>query len=168
MRIMLFHGEQSITDLADNIYACLSSKTHAVAEAALLKANPELKEIGSLKPGAILKVPMISGISFKADRNHADPIEQVGAALIRSLESYRSQLVDAVTEEGKKLDDEARLLEDTEFKRQIEGEDEGELRALCAAARHGLVGRAKKLKNFKNAMSGVVDQLAGELGKFSR
>ncbi|NHN79654.1 hypothetical protein HA520_20635 [Azotobacter chroococcum] len=162
MRIMLFHGEQSIADLADNIYACLSPKTHAVAEAAMLKANPELKEIGSLKPGVILEVPRISGISFKADQSHADPVGQVGEALLQSLEAYHLQFKEAIGEALGVLDKEVTLLKDEELEKLV-SQDEV-LEELVVAAMQGLEAREKRLKNCESAML-IFERLADELRK---
>lgn len=165
MRIMLFHGEQSIADLADNIYACLSPKTHAVAEAALLEANPQLKEIGGLKPGAILKVPRISGVSFKADQSHADPVGQVGEALLQSLKAYHLQFEKAIGEAHEMLDKEVTLLEDEKLK-ELASSDRA-LKELVVAAMQGLETREKRLNNCESAML-IFERLADELLKLSR
>jgi hypothetical protein len=87
MRYLLLRNEESVRDVAEKAYKGLSAKARKQAEAALLKANPELKTFASVRKGFIVRVPNVADFGKKDRRNLIDPIEDITHSLAKHLES---------------------------------------------------------------------------------
>jgi hypothetical protein len=98
MAVTIFTGEKRVSDIAKRVFGDLPPAQLKLAEQALLNANPQLKTLKALKPGAIVFVPQVPGLKPK---QAASAGEHPGAAavtlVVRSLEQYQNQLAEAVS-----------------------------------------------------------------------
>jgi len=92
MAITTFRGEKNIGEIASKLFVRLTPKQKEKAEAALLKANPQLGEIGTLRAGTILKVPDLPELRSKTRRALENPDQQMIAQLREDLGAYDKHL----------------------------------------------------------------------------
>lgn len=88
MAVATFRGEKSIADIADKLFVKLTPKQRKSAEAALLKANPQLRDIDSLRQGSILRVPDLPELRPKAVRSLENPDDQIADDLSVALAEF--------------------------------------------------------------------------------
>ena len=105
MPFIMFKGERKVTDLLERAYgADLKAADQKRAEAALVKANPQLAKLREIKPGTMIRVPDLPGLARPPQR------EMPEASLVElqmerdAVDEYRKRL-------GARLDDERRLLD---------------------------------------------------------
>ena len=93
MSIATYRGERSISEIADKIYKRLTPRQREKAEAAILKANPQLRNIRNLRKGSVLRVPDLPELRAKTNRDLDNPDAwcQYDAILERSI-SYTNGL----------------------------------------------------------------------------
>lgn len=92
MRYLLLNNEKSVSDITDKAYKGLSAQARNKAEAALLKANPELKTASSLRKGLIIRIPATPD-GVKADRRSlVDPIEDIALEMSDNLKLFEKSL----------------------------------------------------------------------------
>lgn len=92
MRFVRFRGETSIGAIADEVYADLSSASRKRAVTALLRANPQLATLESVRPGAILVIPEIAGTRLGAGSKADSPQDESADYLIQALNDYGKKL----------------------------------------------------------------------------
>src|SRR2546429_418001 len=100
MAITIFTGEKRISDIVTRLFGDLPADQLKLAEEALLNANPHLKALQTLKPGAIIMVPSMAGLEPKQGASASEhPSAATVTAVVRSLEEYQKQLQAAVSAE---------------------------------------------------------------------
>lgn len=92
MAIASYRGEKSVAEIADKLYLRLTPKQREKAEAALLKANPQLKDLNKLRPGTILRLPELPELRAKTNRSLDNPDAQIAKTVSESLSSYAKVL----------------------------------------------------------------------------
>lgn len=92
MKYLILRNEKTISDIADKAYKGLTAKSRKQVEASLLKANPELKKIRSVRKGFIIRVPDIHASGEKNSRNLIDPIEGLASDLEQNLKIFEESL----------------------------------------------------------------------------
>jgi hypothetical protein len=92
MPITTFNGEKNLSELSDKLFVRLTPLQREKVGAALLKANPQLGELSSVQPGAILKVPDLPELSAKTRAAADNPNVQTMGRLRSELASYDKQL----------------------------------------------------------------------------
>ena len=97
MRYLLLRNEESVRDVADKAYKGLSAKARKQAEAALLKANPELKTFESVRKGFIVRVPAVRNGGKKDRRNLIDPVEDIAHEMVENLKLFEISLTNKFT-----------------------------------------------------------------------
>lgn len=118
MAITTFTGEKRVSDIATRVFGDLPPAQLKVAEEALLQANPHLKTLKTLKPGAVVLVPQVPGIKPKATAAAGDHPAAAGATLVaRDLELYQKQLVAAVGTEQQAVKDSTAQLKSADVRR---------------------------------------------------
>lgn len=92
MKYLLLRNEESIEDVAKTAYKGLTAKSRTQAEAALLKANPELRNFKEVAKGFIVRVPAVRG-GEKADRrNLVGPVDDIAHEMLKRLEAFEDSL----------------------------------------------------------------------------
>ena len=62
MATFQYQGERDVGEIADRVYGRLTTRQRDQAIAALLKANPELRDLRRLRPGTELEAPALPGL----------------------------------------------------------------------------------------------------------
>jgi len=163
MRITTFRGETSVTDLVNRLYSDLDAAKRAKAEAALLKANPQLRGLDSLAPGAVLAVPSVSGVRVKASRDIEYPVEEVADTLASDLKDYGRHLAARHELHEQRLKEQTALLKDKELKKALRTRPEGEplLKQIAQATKV----RLEEVKNERKGLEEALKQMSKKLGK---
>jgi hypothetical protein len=92
MPITTFNGEKNLNELSDKLFVRLTPLQREKVGAALLKANPQLGELSSVPPGAILKIPDLPELSAKTRGAPDTPNAQLMGRLRSELASYDKRL----------------------------------------------------------------------------
>lgn len=92
MPITPFNGEKNLDELSDKLFVRLTPLQRKKVGAALLKANPQLGELTSVPPGAILNVPDLPELSAKTRGAPDSPNVQMMGRLRSELASYDKRL----------------------------------------------------------------------------
>lgn len=145
MALTTYRGEKSVGDIADKLYARLTPRQREKAEAALLKANPQLRTITSVRSGSLLRVPDLPELQAKLSRRRKSvgesPDEQVADTLADALEAYATRHTERVKAEQQATKTQLALLKSATFKRALA--DQPELQKSAALAAEALDARAK-------------------------
>jgi hypothetical protein len=100
--LITLQNETTLRQVAERAFGTLDEKDRRSAEAALLKANPQLATRDAFRPGAVLRVPSVGDLAPTAAAAPDDPVSDVREAIGAALELYRGRLgtnLDAVTSE---------------------------------------------------------------------
>lgn len=116
MSFIVSRGEKKVADFVARIYGDLKAADAKRAEEALLRANPQLRKPGEVKPGALIVVPPVPGLAAKATGGDENPPAARVAAIRDALESYHQQLVKAHAAELTEQREAADLLKSREVK----------------------------------------------------
>lgn len=92
MAIATYRGEKSVADLATRLYTRLTPRQREKAEAALLKANPRLRDPRTLTEGAVLEVPDLDGSRLRARGDLANPADAIDDGVTEALEALGQRL----------------------------------------------------------------------------
>lgn len=110
MRVTAIRRETKLVDIADCLFGDLTPETRKIAEAALLKANPELAKPEALRPGVIIQVPEVAGLKRNPARSGEDPVGEARNILKGALSGYRDLLIDRFKAERTELETQRELL----------------------------------------------------------
>lgn len=100
MAYIVLKGDKRLGDVVTRAYGDVRSADAKRAEAALLRANPELAKLRDLKPGALIVVPRVPGLRPAAGVDRADqPTKETVHELRDALDDYRKLLANRVGEE---------------------------------------------------------------------
>jgi len=161
MPIATFRGERTISEIADKLYTRLTPRQREKAEAAILKANPQLRNIHSLRKGAILRVPDLPELRAKTNRNLENPEAHIANNLADSLERFSKRIAERFNSELKNTRVQSKLLKSATFRKEISKAPK--IQALAGEATKALETRSKKLveqhKKVRNAISQALDNL---------
>lgn len=128
MRVTVLNAhETDLGALAERLYAGLTPATRRHAEAALLRANPQLTEAGAWQAGAVIAAPAVPGLAFSPAAGGREPVDEVRRVLFAALEGYRDHLSDRLKTSSGDLDRQRRLLENDQVARAVREADLGEL-----------------------------------------
>ena len=163
MPIATFRGEKSTAEIADKLFVSLTPRQREMAEAALLKANPQLREIDSVREGSILRVPDIPELRPKTNRSLDNPDAQIARDVSEALRDYNSRL--GARAEQASADNKAQvaLLKSAAFKRTLGNVPE--LQELAAQVGKALDARARTVSDRQQAAEQAIKQLLKDLGK---
>jgi phage tail protein X/ribosomal protein L12E/L44/L45/RPP1/RPP2 len=161
MPIATFRGEKTVGEIADKLYLRLTPKQRETAEAAILKANPQLSDLRAVPKGAVLRVPDIPELRAKTNRNLENPDAQIAAMVGEALTAF-----------GVRIDQHAQSA-DTEIKAQLallKGKDikaalanAPTLQAQAQSATEALTARGKAIAADQKALQAVLKQAISDL-----
>lgn len=154
MAIATYRGEQTVAELATRLYTRLTPRQREKAEAALLRANPQLRELNQLPKGAILEVPALDGPRLRARSEALDPVDEIGDEVSAALKAFGQRLETRFEADQKSTQVALKLVKSAAFKRVI-GEDP-ELEKSAHLAAKTLTSRSKatvaRQKDFEAAL----------------
>jgi phage tail protein X len=119
MRVTTLKSESTLRELSVSLYGRLDADTRKRAEAALLKANPQLAASKAFRPGAVVVLPEVTDLRARADTLGQDPIEELREALAGALASYREHLTQRADELKSDLAQQTELLKDRDVSAAI-------------------------------------------------
>jgi hypothetical protein len=100
MAYVVVKGEKKLADVVGRAFGDLSAAHARRAEAAILRANPQLADPGGLQSGAVIVVPPVPGLRrAAADDAAAAPASELVAELSESLDGYRKELTETMRRE---------------------------------------------------------------------
>jgi Tfp pilus assembly protein FimV len=143
MAIITFRGESSVTELTNKLYTRLTPLQREKAEAAIVKANPQLSNIRKLKKGSVLRIPDMPELKAKKSRNLENPDDQIVENISDSLASFNERITLRVKSEQASLKGQTALLSSAKFKKDISKFPE--LQALSKEAGKALGLRTKAI-----------------------
>lgn len=162
MPIATFRGEKSVAAIADKLFVKLTPKQREKAEAALIKENPQLRELATVPQGAILRVPELPELRAKTNRSLENPDAQIARNLADAVSAYGSRLGErfkAVQKEGK---EQLAVLKSGELRKALA--DAPAYRAVADEAAKALDARAAALNDRQKAADAAIKQAVAGLG----
>jgi hypothetical protein len=163
MRIIAYRGEKKLADLVDKAYADLTPARRKAAEAALLKANPQLKSLARLKSGTVLTIPEVPGARVRPRKGQEGPDDEIRAVLAEQLAAFGERMAKRHEAHQADLKEQLGLLKDRQLKKAI-GEDPA-LQELSAAAAAKLRTEAKEAAASGKNLAQALERLAADLAE---
>jgi hypothetical protein len=161
MPITTFRGEKNLGEISSKLFVRLTPKQKEKVEAALLKANPQLGEIGTLRAGTILHIPDLPELRSKTRRALESPDQQVLAQLREDLDAYDKHLATRSETAQTQVAATAALLKDKNLLRTI-GNDAA-LKQLLGEIGKSNSERKQKLVDRQKTLHGALEQIQKEL-----
>ena len=161
MSIATYRGERSISEIANKKYKRLTPRQREKAEAAILKANPQLKNIRNLRKGSVLRVPDLPELRAKTNRDLDNPEAQVARDLADTLKSFSEKFAERLKVEQENTKAQSKLLKSAKFKREISGKPS--LQSLSGAAAKALDARSKSFKERQTNVKAAISQASKDL-----
>jgi hypothetical protein len=116
MAYVVVKGEKKLTEVVGRAFGELSAAHAKRAEAAILRANPQLADPAGLQAGAVIVVPFVPGLRrAAADDGEAAPARELVTSLSLSLEGYRKDLTETVRNERTAVQELTALLKSKEL-----------------------------------------------------
>jgi len=163
MPIATFRGEKTVGEIADKLYLRLTPKQRETAEAAILKANPQLANLREVPKGAVLRVPDIPELRAKTNRNLENPDAQIAAMVGEALASFGSRL-DAHTQSADaEIKAQLALLKGKDIKAALANAPT--LQAQAQGATEALTARAKAISAGQKALQSALKQAISDLDR---
>ncbi|HQU89091.1 MAG TPA: hypothetical protein PK620_03325 [Denitromonas sp.] len=161
MPIATFRGEKSVSAIADKLFVKLTPKQREKAEAALIKENPQLRELGTVPQGAILRVPELPELRAKTNRSLENPDTQIARNLADAISAYGNHLGErfkTVQKEGK---EQLAVLKSGDMRKAMA--EAPALKALADEAGKALEARAAGLGDRQKAADAAIKQAIAAL-----
>jgi hypothetical protein len=163
MAIATYRGERSVGEITDKLYTKLTPAQREKAETALIKANPQLKNIRKLPQGAILRVPDMPELRAKTTRSLENPDDQIVKHITQSLAAFSKHLGGQVSAEQESIKQQGSLLKSAKFKKDIAAA-EG-LQALAQEAGKTLGERSSDIGARQKKVDQAIKQVAKDFEK---
>lgn len=103
MDFVMFKGERKLADLVERAFGELKVADRRRAEAALVRANPQLAKLEELTPGSLVVVPRVPGIERRGKREVQAPASAVAGELSNTLKAYLRGLRGSAEVEAERL-----------------------------------------------------------------
>lgn len=163
MPIVTYRGEANVSEVADKVYSRLTPRQREKAEAALLKANPQLGKVNKLKTGTILKVPDLPELRAKTNRKLENPEDQIAKGIATSLEGFSKGIAKSFDVEKEVLKDQASLIKSAKFKNSIV--NDREMEAVAKSTSTNIGNRSRELEDRKKKTEASLKSVAADLKK---
>lgn len=161
MAVTIYRGEKNVGELADKLFTGLSARQRDKTEAALLKANPQLAELSTLRAGAILHVPNLPELRAKARRARENPADQIAVQLSTALSAFDKHLTQHHAAAAAAVEETDRVLADKALAKLI-GQDKT-LQEVVQAIGKANAARKQDLAERGKQLREVLGKLKGEL-----
>ena len=161
MAFATFRGEQTLGELVDKLYVNLNARQRADVEAALVKANPQLRDLKAVREGAVLRVPVPSKAQLRGARELESPDDHVAAQVEAAVKQYGEQLIGRVRVEQEDNKAQMALIKDKRLRAVIENSPAA--KATAEAAERALTARASSLKERPKAVDDAIKRVLTDL-----
>lgn len=156
MAIASYRGEKNVAEIADKLYARLTPKQREKAEAALLKANPQLKDINKLRPGTILRLPDLPELRAKTNRSLDNPDAQIAKVVSEAVSGYARVLGERYKNDQESTHTQITLLGSAKLKKELGNAPA--LQKQAEEARNALEVRIKAVGARQTAVDTAIKQ----------
>ena len=166
MPVIAFRGEASLTEILDRVYLPLEPREREIASAALLRSNPQLRELGSVRPGATLIVPDIPSLADKTQPEEPGPQAALAGMLGEIVANHTERRLARAKAEEAELAEQSKLLRSAAFKRLIANDTT--LQNMANDADAALGQRKKRLAEDSENSAMALRELLADLGRMGR
>lgn len=171
MRIARLSGEQNLSELVRSLYEIRGPQSARVAreaEAALLKANPHLREPGIRLSGSMILVPDLPGIS-PGPAPDVEPIAMPGRKLVDDTRAAVVELQKRLEDAGKRAEEEGRQTAELLKSEEVQAlERFPAVRDALPAIRNATQARFAELEALKTFQNQTLPELLGALEALSK
>jgi hypothetical protein len=166
MHFTTFKAEQNLTELVQRLFQTKGADATTLpkeAEAALLRANPQLRNLKKVPEGGLLIVPTVPGVEPTAEvlSVAAAPGDLV-AEVNRAVVSVRRALLDSLYRQEEEANTERGLVKAPELQAVLERNPE--LQKRLAQVAQAAKGRMREAKDRRAAYEEAFAQLEKDLG----
>jgi hypothetical protein len=153
--------------LVKRLYPGLDEIAWEKIETAVRKENPHLAEIEGLRPGVVIKVPRIPGITGRAEAENDTPIEVIQEALLEAVKEFKMDTMQHLATLAGKIGDQRKVLQENQIRQVIDkqGQEAKDLGKQLAAT---LTARTKDLDLEKKQQNTVVAKILDDLKSLSQ
>lgn len=163
MPVATYRGEKSLAELADKLFLRLSEPERKQAEAALLKANPRLKDIEKLADGAVLFVPESPRLRPKLTRELENPDHLLVDDLTKSLASFAKSFTKRADSARIELKQATQTLQSADLDKALAGDDNA--RKLAAQAATSIKDQSASIQEREERLQAAIQRVTTDLAK---
>ena len=170
MPIITIGNETNLDQLIEKRFTGLSAAETKRVRKDTLKANPHLREEGDLKPGAIIVLPETKKPPAKLAASREAGAPDMVAGLAEALKTYAQQLTKALEEARSDLDQSAKLLKSTAFKKALDGtpkEIASQAKELDGALKSEIETNSKTRESLPGEVGTLLKGLSGLIKKLA-
>ncbi|MBT0959873.1 hypothetical protein [Denitromonas iodatirespirans] len=161
MPIATFRGEKSVAEIADKLFVKLTPRQREKAEAALLKENPQLREIAKVREGTVLRVPNLPELRAKTTRSLENPDAQIARELADTLSAYGDRLAERTKADEAAIKTQQATLKSAALRKALA--DAPAWQPVVEQASKALDARAAALKEQQKATAQAIKQATAAL-----
>jgi hypothetical protein len=158
MPIATFRGERTVAEIADKLFVRLTPRQREKAEATLLEANPQLRDIENMREGTILRVPDLPELRAKTNRDLENPDAQIVKNVSAALSVYVAELNERTKTAQEHIRTQGALLKDRVFKKEVSRSPE--LQALVESTAKATEVRTKVIAERQKQVVAGSDSIA--------
>jgi hypothetical protein len=165
MSVTTFRGEKNVGEIADRLFLKLTSQQRDIAEAALIKVNPQLQAIENLKEGAVLQVPSVPELRTDLTQSLEKPNDELVNNIISALDTFSARFKERVVSEQTAIEQQQTLLSSQTFIKDITNAPQ--LQALATVTAKALDVRLSNIVTRQNSVDEAVTQMLKDLQESS-
>lgn len=124
MAYIPLRSEKSVSELVDKVYSNLSDKDRKAAEAAIIKANPALKDMSNLKRGTLITIPKVKNLKPKKTRSVTDPDGDLVEDYVQRLDAFSEMLAKNNALRDQQQKESQAVLKKSDVKKILDSSDE--------------------------------------------
>lgn len=159
-------SDTDVGALATRLYADLTPESRKVAEAALIKANPQLAGGRALRPGLMVNMPDVPGLTIRpAATIGKDPVADLIGNLQEAAGNYRDQLAKSSDAVQADLDQQEAVLKQKDVAAAIKAAPSAT--ELAKAFTVALRERRKAIEAERKSRDEMFDQIGKDLGSLT-
>jgi len=110
MRYLVLERETSVEEIAGKAYRNLPAAERKKAEKALIKENPQLKNMANVRAGALIRIPEGRGSERLNRRNVVDPVADLAGKVADQLESFEDEIRQQFKAHDEEVSDYSRVI----------------------------------------------------------
>jgi hypothetical protein len=161
MPIATFRGERTVAEIADKLFVRLTPRQREKAEATLLEANPQLRDIENMREGTILRVPDLPELRAKTNRDLENHDAQIVKNVSAALSVYVAELNERTKTAQEHIRTQGALLKDRVFKKEVSRSPE--LQALVESTAKATEVRTKVIAERQKQVEVATKQLLADM-----
>ncbi len=163
MRYLPIRSEKSVSAIAERVYSDLTPEKRKLAEAALIRENPQLKAFKGIKSGTLVKIPRLDDVEKTGERSTADPVADSVKEAQRELDLFSESLKAAFSKAQSDVAAAAATAKKAEFTKAMGSDPEAA--AIAEKLKANLTQQAKDLKTQEKTTLDTLGKIGEALAK---